>query len=400
MMSLSSCCDVNTVGDSHFTADGYLVEDSNGLEPFAITPPTKIKYYVEVSGSMSGFFRANQPTQFKTDVWGIMSYFSSIPSEVVELTNGGDAGARMSIDTFRQHMNAGSFVSSASTQVPIMLQSIISDVKPESGEIAVLISDMKYSPVGNADLEVLLEQYSSDVSRVLGAFNHPVSLISAVSNYLDKKGAIEDSPYYYFLIGNEGEVSYLRNCFSTLLDNQGHFVDNIESGFDYGAPSYSFGIPEYCYQLGDEPTFVDFDESASDTCIVNLNVDLAKYRWLVADTAVLRKSFKCTALYGSNVSVGDVKVNVQNITDRQLNRTAIATVQLKVFDLAMDSEVIEWNLELPDNDVSRLQRFFGAWGEGDLTKTFSIENFITGIFYGGVTNKTLKPNYILISKNS
>ena len=66
----------------------------------------------------------------------------------------------------------------------------------------------------------------------------------------------------------------------------------------------------------------------------------------------------------------------------------------------MDSEVIEWNLDLPDNDDSRLQRFYGAWGEGDLTKTYSLENFIKGIFYGGVTNRTLKPNYILISKNS
>lgn len=399
-MSLYSCSDVNTVGDSHFTAGGYFIKDSNASEPFAIKPPMKIKYYVEVSGSMNGFFRANQPTQFKTDVWEIMSYFSGIPSEVVVLTNSGDAGARMSIDAFRQHMNAGSFVTSASTQVPIMIRSIIGDIKPESGEVAVLISDMKYSPVGNADSSVLLAQYSSDVSRVLGKFNHPVSLIGAVSNYLDKKGEIEESPYYFFLIGNEGEVAYLRNSFSTLLDNKGHFVDNIESGFDYGVPSYSFGIPEYCYQLEEEPTFVDFDESASDTCIVNLNVDLAKYRWLMADTNIFRNAFKCTALYGSNVSVGDVRVEEQNITDRQLIRTAIATVQLKVFDLAMDSEVIEWNLELPDNDDSRLQRFYGAWGEGDLTKTYSLESFIKGIFYGGVTNITLKPNYILISKNS
>lgn len=399
-ISLSSCSEINTVGDCHFTADGYFVKDSDTSEPFAIRPPLKIKYYVEVSGSMNGFFRANQPTQFKTDVWEIMSYFSNMPSEVVVLTNRGDAGARMSIDNFRKHMNAGSFVSSASTQVPVMLQSITSDIKPESGEVAVLISDMKYSPVGNADLNVLLNQYSSDVSRVLGNFNHPVSLIGAVSNYLDKKGEVEESPYYFFLIGNEGEVAYLRNCFSTLLDNKGHFVDNIESGFDYGTPSYSFGIPEYCYQLEEEPTFVDFDESTSDTCIVNMNVDLAKYRWLVADTLNFRKAFKCTALNGSNVSVGDVEVEVQNITDRQLIRTAIAKVQLKVFDFAMDSEVIEWNLDLPDNDDSRLQRFYGAWGEGDLTKTYSLENFIKGIFYGGVTNRTLKPNYILISKNS
>ena len=66
----------------------------------------------------------------------------------------------------------------------------------------------------------------------------------------------------------------------------------------------------------------------------------------------------------------------------------------------MDSEVIEWSLELPDLNVDKFARFFDALGENDYAKSYSIENFIQGLFYGGVTNKTLKPNYILISKNS
>lgn len=394
-----SCSDVNTVGDPHFTLDGYFQCDSDSATSFSITPPAKIKYYIEVSGSMNGFFRANQPTQFKTDVWEIMSYFSAFPSDVTILTNNGSTGATMSIYNFRQQMNTGSFVSSASTQVPVMLASIINDVKPEDGEVAVLISDMKYSPVGAAAPKVLMEQYSSDVSRILGSFHKPVSLIAATSNYLDKKSAVEDSPYYYFVIGNAGEVAYMRNCISTLLDNNNHFVDNIESGFDYGAPSYSFGMPRYCTQLEAEPTFVDFDTSESDTCVVNLKVDLAKYRWLMEDTAYFKKAFKCEALYGSNVSVGDVKIDVQNITNRELNRTAVATVELKLYDMAMDSEVIEWGLEIPDLNVDKFVSFFGGV-ESDPTKSYSLDSFIRGIFYGGVTNKTLKPNYILISKNS
>ena len=395
-----SCGDVNTVEDPRFTEDGIYLPDSDSTKSFELVNPNKIKYFVEVSGSMNGFFKANLPTQFKTDVWEIMSYFSALPSDVTILTNNGNTGVRMSIDDFRQQMNTGSFISSASTQVPIMLASIINDIKPEQGEVAILISDMKYSPVGAAAPKVLMEQYSSDVSRILGEFHKPVCLISAVSNYLDKKSEVNESPYYFFLIGNEGEVAYLRNCISTLLDNNHHFIDNIESGFDYGAPTYSFGIPEYCYQLSKEPTFVDFDESASDTCIINLRVDLAKYRWIMADTACFKNAFKCKALYGSNVSVGDVQIEVQNITGRKLDRTATAIVQLKIYAFAMDSEVIEWSLELPDLNVDKFARFFGALGENDYIKSYSIENFIRGIFYGGVTNKTLKPNYILISKNS
>ena len=115
-----SCSEINTVGDSHFSSDGELLIDSANIDSFKLIPPARIKYYIESSGSMNGFFRPNLPTQFKTDIWGIMSYFSAIPSEVTILTNNGDAGVKMTIDEFRQHMNTGSFVSSASTQVPII----------------------------------------------------------------------------------------------------------------------------------------------------------------------------------------------------------------------------------------------------------------------------------------
>ena len=120
----------------------------------------------------------------------------------------------------------------------------------------------------------------------------------------------------------------------------------------------------------------------------------------MADSSIFRNAFKCKAFYGSNVGVGDVKIEVQNITNKKLERTATAIVQLKIYDLAMDSEVIEWSLELPDTNQDKFAKFYGAVSETDYTKSYSIENFVRGIFYGGITNKTLKPNYILISKKS
>ena len=111
---VSSCSDINTVEDPRFTEDGYYLPDSDSIGTFELVHPNKIKYYVEVSGSMNGFFRANQPTQFKTDVWEIMSYFSALPSDVTILTNNGNTGVKMSIDDFRLQMNTGSFISSAS----------------------------------------------------------------------------------------------------------------------------------------------------------------------------------------------------------------------------------------------------------------------------------------------
>ena len=55
---------------------------------------------------------------------------------------------------------------------------------------------------------------------------------------------------------------------------------------------------------------------------------------------------------------------------------------------------------LPDTDYTLFAPYFGATAESDVTKSYSVDNFVKGIFYGGVVNKTLKPNYILISKNS
>ena len=398
-----SCSDINTVGDSHFTNDGDCILDSDSVRTFDVVQPSKIKYYVEISGSMNGFFRANKPTHFKADVWEIMSYLSEIPSEITILTNNGDTGAKVPMSQFQTMMNTGAFVSSASTKVPTMLNSIINDITPDAGEVAILISDMKYSPVGAAAPDVLLSQYSTDVSRILGSFQKPVCLIGATSNYLDKSGAsvVDKSPYYFFLIGKEGPVAYLRNVISTLIDKRNHFIDNIESGFDYGAPTYSFGIPDNCYQHGGQPTFVDYDESSSDTCVINLKVNLEKYRWIMEDTTYFKNAFKYEVLYGSNVKIGDVKIHVENITDKKLTRTAVATIGLKIYNMALDSEVIKWTLELPDTDYTKFAPYVcDVESENDLSKSFSVLNFMEGIFYGGVVNKTIKPNYILISKNS
>ena len=73
--TIFSCTNYNSVADSHFTSDGnYLVANDSNM--FVLESPSRIKFFVEVSGSMNGFFRANVPTDFKTDVWTVASHFS------------------------------------------------------------------------------------------------------------------------------------------------------------------------------------------------------------------------------------------------------------------------------------------------------------------------------------
>ena len=395
-----SCSKVNSVGNEHFDEDGYLLTDSLDTINFVPKIPSHLKFYVEVSGSMNGFFRPNLPTQFKADLWKVMSYYSALQSRVNILTNDGAQGMAMSLNDFKTAMNTGTFVSTASTKVPLMLQSIISDLNPDSGEVAVLVSDMKYSPVGAAAPDVLLSQYSTDVSKILGESHLAVSLICATSDYRDKNGndlANEKSPYYYFIIGNSEQVAEMRNGISALLEQQGHFVDNIESGFDYGSISYSFGIPNKCEQLDDEPTFIGYeDEEDGDTCTIQLKINLENYRWRLSDEQVFDSAFTVEALHGSNVKVSKVKIDTKNINDKkELKRESVATVDLKVSNMQSDSEVLEWTLELPDTEYTLFNPFFeNANTENDPTKSFSVKDFI-----GGFVNAKLKSNYILISKN-
>lgn len=400
----TSCSgDINSNYDSHFTEDGYLIQDSTKQDNSI--PLEKVKFYVEVSGSMNGFFRANQPTDFKKDVWQILNYFSPIVSGgVTILTNNGDEGNTFDLGKFQTMMNTGAFVSSASTKVPLMLQTIVSNTDADNGEVAVLISDMKYSPVGSNAPQVLLTQYSTDVSRIFGQYGKAISLVCATSNYLDRQGrsVCDVSPYYFLIIGNETGVAEMRDGISTLLDNNQRFVDNIESGFHYGRIKENFGIPKKCFQMDlQEPTFVAYEEADTyDTCIINLKVDLTPYRWIMTEEDYFIRAFKAKTLYGSTLVVDDVNIDVQNITDKQLKRTAVATVRLKVFNMPTDSDVIEWTMELPDTDYTLFGQFCGATAEEDVTKSYSIEDFLIGMFYGGVVNTTLKPNYILVSKNS
>lgn len=72
----SSCSSpINSIEDPHFDRDGVCL-DSLG-DTFKAVNPSSLDFYVEVSGSMNGFFRANQSTAFKTDVWSIVSNFGS-----------------------------------------------------------------------------------------------------------------------------------------------------------------------------------------------------------------------------------------------------------------------------------------------------------------------------------
>ena len=94
---------------------------------------------------------------------------------------------------------------------------------------------------------------------------------------------------------------------------------------------------------------------------------------------------------------------MDNFNEKELKRNASAVVDIAVSNIPQDAEVLEWYIDTDpiDTDIALFDRFFGAVSENDRTKSYSVDNFIKGIFQGGIINKSGdKHNYILISKNS
>ena len=395
---LSSCSKVNTVSDPHFTDDGYCLDSIQ--KPFSAEKPSELGFYIEVSGSMNGFFRSNKATRFKKDVWSIVSNFGG--NDLSILSNAGTIAGAYSVNDFRSRMNSGTFVSNQETLVPTMLKSILDNLKFDEGQCAVLISDMKYSPEKQRDVKVLLTQYQADIRNVIGHYpGLAVSLIMAKSDYLAANGntITEDSPYYYLILGNDKNVAFMRNCIATLLEDYGNYGDSIESGFDYKAPTYSFGIPDNVLQFDDQPTFTNFDVQYSDTCKVTLNIDLSNYRWQIAHEEAFRESFVVKSCYGSSVSVGKVSIDVNNHDNRELRRKATAKVELKIYDMFTESDVIEWTLNHPDHSVTLdFTNIMAATAENDYTGSFSVDRFVAGVFNAIQNHWDETPNRILISK--
>lgn len=403
VLLLQSCySSINTVGDPNFTEDGHLTGPDTEKTCFEPQLPNGLSFYVETSGSMNGFFRANRPNAFKRDVWSIVSNFGNTGVNI--FSNAGAGVRQIPVNQFQTKMNQGQFVSSVSTDVPKMLETILKSTDFEGGEIAALISDLKYDPVGRKAKNVLLEQYSTDIRNLVATYpGVAFSVIGAYSEYIGANGQIVEakSPYYYMLVGKDVNLPIVRNSIITLLG--GDYIEDVEMGFDYKSPKYGFGLARGAVQLDDEPAFIQMDE---DTCRIALKLDLSACRWKIASEDVLRRNIAAETAYGSSVNVEKIEIDVDNHYKKELSRRAIATVTLAVTDMPNDSEVIRWTLNYPEFVYSQEYCDICYSGSGlppievnDLSKSFSLFNLTAGIFGARQNHWDKTPNHILVSRN-
>lgn len=383
---------------SPFDKDGNYKEK---VATLTSKTPAEIKFYVEVSGSMNGFFRSNKPTQFKKDVWSVFSDFASLIDGVKIFTRQGASPISIGLNDFRTKMNTGAFVSSASTDVPDMLRRILGDVDCSKSEVGILVSDMKYDPVGNSDISVLLQQYSSDIRNMMGNSQKALCLIVAKSEYLDKTGNIvcADSPYYYLVVGNPENVVWVRNFVCTLLKQDNHFVDYIEWGIDYKSPRVSIEDPDYLNEEN-EHAFGGFDED----CNIVLNIDITDYPWMFENPDSLIKYLSIKSEEGLEIkklTKKDITYDIKKDDGKQLKRTAHAKIKLHLSEMYDDADVISISLNTPEIFLPNegFAAFLGAVSPNDVSQTYSMEQFLTGCYVSMERFRDKKPVYFLISKN-
>lgn len=401
ILTVTSCCgkstNINAINHPSFNAKGEYIDT---LEHLTIMPPTSLKFFVEASGSMNGFFRSNQPTDFKADIWSIFSNFEQNSDKIYVFEQPNKSPTALDLQTFKLRMNSGKFISSASTEVPKMIQQILQDTDIEHGEAAVLVSDMKYSPVGNEAMNVLLSQYATDIRNIMSKSNASIILIGTTSNFIDNRGKIicNESPYYFLIMGNSNHAAWLRNNISTLLKDNGKYMDAIEFGMNYKSPSFKLKALNNGIVKSQQPTICGFDKKYNDTCRFKMTINLSAYPWKLIDNGLLKDSIILKTTEHSSIKVDSIIYRIDNHSDKILNRIAEADLYIKIFNMYSKADVLEWKIKVPEIELDTLfTRFFGAKSEMQLDKSFSIESFILGCFRGKSNNYAEKPNRILIS---
>ena len=376
--------DINSIGDEHFDVDGAPLDS---LEYFEPKRPTSAKLYIETSGSMNGFFRANQANRFKKTVWSVFSGLqNATDNNVYTMSNGGDIDSPISLGEFRKKMNGGGFVSNTSTQIPMMLLNIIKQIDPEKDEVAVLVSDMKYSPMG-PDAAPTVTQYQEQIRNLTGSHNYGVAFICADSEFLNSNNSIaeENSPYYYIVIGKPENVAALRNDIVAWCEATNSYVDSGDMGMNYKNPPISIhnvknGVVSEVYPNN---LITSFTREVSDTCEFILRVDLTGYPAGMQPINI-DSCINIITTYGADIIKEVVDLQDDHHVKGSFDRKAYADILVKVFNMPLEDEVVEFTFNnrngMDGRYTDRFNYIISAHDEDELDRSFSFNKFIEGHF--------------------
>ena len=407
---------INSVGHPSFSDDGVLNQDIvDGF--FTGVPASRIGFYVEASGSMNGLYRADKPSAFKRCISAILVDYEDDIKEVHTFIDGASNTRSYPVTDFRDAMNAGRLDSARDTEVPSMLDNILSDIENGASEVAIFVSDMKYSPKGHG--ATAMDHYAIVIGQLFK--QHPsmsVCVIGMESEYYKPNGSVatEEFPYYILVIGDKEHVSYMRTMMLQTLYLAPNCGDRVKGIIDYNA---EYGCPVYSVlpisgatcmhqninEILPGDRYYSFTGYESDEVVKGEFVIAIRYHHI--PFPILQQlddnSFEVSSYTnGANVSCTIIsKPSLSSTEDKSVVKYVQPNLYLKVTidSMLFVPDVLNITLNAPVPDNSWINKYYGATRESDLEHTLSIDKFIAGLnsAYPSAPNYQDSPMMVLIS---
>jgi hypothetical protein len=303
--------------------ESYFQEDACLVSTDSLTTRTqkyKVNFFLETSGSMSGFM-STKGTSFQKDVWDIVSILAGNYSNDLNLFQviaKGEALRPTLLSDFRSNLNVGTFTAAQSTDIPELLDSVLH--KTDKNQVSVFVSDLIFAPSGGNQASLL--QITSDIYQRFASKKYASVILQLKSEIYNSKSNLlsASSPYYVWIVGPEAGVKVVSKQITA--DLSGNF-NEIDFGIHHNVPLYTLlphideadnAIPALCADKGLYYSYSDYDDSNTSKININIAMNLAD----------LSKNEKEEKFLTNNISIekGDSKPTFKSVsTIPQLENT-------------------------------------------------------------------------------
>lgn len=257
---LISCDDEAGEADQVIQNNGCLLTTDKPVEVIA---DVKVNLFIETSGSMSGFMSA-KGTDFQKEIWAVAEELDSRAKkgfDIFQIRSKTEPLRKISIGDFRKPLNTGGFVSTKSTDIPEMLDSIFS--RAGKGTVSVLVSDLIFSPENGNQAQ--LGQITTDIRKRFVGGQRTSVLLQLASDF-HNGGTVAASPYYIWIIGETKSVKAVSASVKKVLETK---VNQVDFDIALSVPKYSIlpsisqvtnAFPIACSKDGGYYTYKEYTE--------------------------------------------------------------------------------------------------------------------------------------------